>query len=141
MDACGTASTLRCALRSIAAALQPVRHCRGPKMTPYWMMLAGSIFASMAGNTMLKLGARMPSFLAQLLDWRSIAGLALYGGGALLYMVALRRIPMSVALPFTAVAYIVAALIGHYGFGEDISLMHMAAIALIVGGVVLLAFS
>ncbi len=108
-------------------------------MMPYWMMLAGAIAASVVGNTMLKLGAGAPDFLAQLLDWRSIGGLALYGGGALLYMVALRRIPMSVALPFTAVSYIAAALIGHYLFHENIAPLHLAAIGVIAGGVVLLA--
>ena len=109
------------------------------RMMPFWLMLAGAIATSMAANTLLKLGSQAPDFMAQLFDWRSIAGLALYGGGALLYMVALRRIPMSVALPFTAVSYIAAAMIGHYVFHEAIVAQHMLAIALIVGGVVLLA--
>lgn len=108
-------------------------------MIVFWLMLAGAIATSMVGNTLLKLGSRAPNFLAQLLDWRSILGLALYGGGAMLYMVALRRIPMSVALPFTAVSYIAAAFIGHFLFHEQIVPQHMAAIALIVAGVVLLA--
>jgi drug/metabolite transporter (DMT)-like permease len=38
--------------------------------------------------------------------------------GALLYIVALRRIPMSVALPCTAASYIVIAVIGWWFFGE-----------------------
>ena len=54
---------------------------------------------------------------------------------------ALRRIPMSRALPCTAVSYVAAALIGHYAFGETLGASHIAAIALICGGVILLAFS
>jgi small multidrug resistance pump len=110
-------------------------------MTTYWIVLAVAIFTSMAGQTLLKAGASAGSFVDQLLDWHTILGLGLYGGAAILYIVALRRIPMSVALPFTAVSYIAAAAIGHYGFGEPITTQHMAAIALIGAGVVLLAFA
>jgi len=107
----------------------------------YWAILAAAIATSMAGQTLLKAGAGGATFLAQLLDWRTILGLGLYGGAAILYIVALRRIPMSVALPFTAASYVAALLIGHYGFGEPISTQHIAAIALICAGVVLLAFA
>ena len=53
-----------------------------------------------------------------------MVGLCLYGGAALLYIIALRRIPMSVALPCTAVSYVAAALIGHFGFAEPLGAMH-----------------
>jgi len=107
----------------------------------YWAILAAAIATSMAGQTLLKAGAGGETFLAQLLDWRTILGLGLYGGAAILYIVALRRIPMSVALPFTAASYVAALLIGHYVFGEQITPQHIAAIALICAGVVLLAFA
>jgi multidrug transporter EmrE-like cation transporter len=48
---------------------------------------------------------------------------------------------MSRALPCTAVSYVAAALIGHYAFGETLGASHISAIALICGGVILLAFS
>ncbi len=104
-------------------------------------MLAGAIAISMAGQTLLKAGAGAADFIAQLQDWRTMLGLLLYGGSAMLYIVALRRIPMSVALPFTAISYIAAALIGHYAFAEPLGAMHLSAIGLIALGVVLLAFA
>ena len=110
-------------------------------MSGFWAVLAAAIAISMGGQTLLKAGAAAPDFLAQLFDWRTLLGLCLYGGSALLYIVALRRIPMSVALPFTAVSYIAAALIGHYGFGEPLGATHIAAIGLIGAGVVLLAMA
>ena len=110
-------------------------------MSLYWTMLAGAIVISMGGQTLLKAGAGAPDFMAQLFDWRTLFGLFLYGGSAMLYIIALRRIPMSVALPATAISYVAAAAIGHYAFGESISLGHMAAIGLIGAGVVLLAFA
>jgi len=81
------------------------------------------------------------TFRAQLLDWRTLFRLFLCGGAAILNMVALRRIPMSRALPCTAISYVAAALIGYYAFGEPLGAAHIAAIALICGGVVVLAFA
>ena len=108
-------------------------------MNANWIALALAITASMGGQTLLKAGAGAPSFLGQLLDYRTLLGLCIYGGSAILYIVALRRIPMSVALPFTAVSYVAALLIGHYAFGETIGPMHLGAIVLICAGVAMLA--
>ena len=110
-------------------------------MTIYWTTLFAAIATSMAGQALLKAGAGAVDFITQLLDWRTLLGFCLYGGASVLYIVALRRIPMSRALPCTAVSYVAAALIGHYAFGEALGAMHLAAIALICGGVVVLAFA
>jgi small multidrug resistance pump len=110
-------------------------------MSAYWAVLVAAIVTSMGGQTLLKAGAGAPSFLGQLLDPRTLTGLFLYGGAALLYIIALRRIPMSVALPCTAVSYVAAALIGHYGFEEPLGGVQMGAIGLICAGVVLLALA
>jgi multidrug transporter EmrE-like cation transporter len=52
---------------------------------------------------------------------------------------ALRKIPMSVALPCTAASYAVIALIGWWFFAEPLGAQKVAAILLIIGGVALLA--
>jgi small multidrug resistance pump len=105
---------------------------------PYWGALVLAITTSMFGQTLLKAGAGAPSFTAQLFDFRTIIGLGLYGGSALLYIVALRKIPMSVALPCTAASYVVAALIGHYVFAESLGVPKMTGIAMICLGVLML---
>jgi small multidrug resistance pump len=110
-------------------------------VTFYWVTLFSAIAISMAGQALLKAGAGAIDFIAQLLDWRTLFGLLLYGASSVLYIVALRRIPMSRALPCTAISYVAAALIGHYAFGEALGVTHMAAIVLICGGVALLAFA
>jgi multidrug transporter EmrE-like cation transporter len=102
-------------------------------------MLAAAIATSMAGQTLLKAGASVPDFIGQLFDLRTMAGLVLYGGAAVLYIVALRRIPMSVALPCTSASYVAAVLIGHYAFAEPLGAARLGAIGLICMGVVLLA--
>ena len=111
-------------------------------MTAHWLALAAAISTSVIGQVLLKSGATGEGgFLAQIFRPTSIIGLGLYGGAALLYMVALRKIPMSVALPCTAASYVVIAIIGYAMFGEALGVMKIAAIALICGGVLLLAAS
>ncbi len=111
-----------------------------------WLVLAAAIGTSLLGQVLLKFGAShsvaaSTGFMDQLFRWQTIVGLGCYGGAALLYIVALRKIPMSVALPCTAASYVAIALIGHFAFGEALGGMKIAAIGLICGGVVLLAFS
>jgi multidrug transporter EmrE-like cation transporter len=113
-------------------------------MTVAWITLATAITTSLVGQVLLKAGASgsveaAGSFVDQLFRWQTIIGLGCYGGAALLYIVALRKIPMSVALPCTAASYVVIALIGWAMFGESLGVQKLAAIALICGGVVLLA--
>ncbi len=110
-------------------------------MTAYWLALTMAICASMVGQTLLKTAAGAPDFITQLFDPRTMVGLCLYGGAALLYIIALRRIPMSVALPCTAISYVAAALIGHYAFAEPLGMTHLGALALICTGVVMLALA
>jgi multidrug transporter EmrE-like cation transporter len=110
-------------------------------MTLSWLVLAAAIATATAGQILLKLGTATTDFVAQLFDWRTMVGLVCYGGAALLYILALRRIPMSVALPSSASSYVVLALIGHFGFGEPMGIQQVGAIALICGGVVLLALA
>ena len=109
-------------------------------MSLYWLALAAAILTSVGGQTLLKLGADGgATFVAQFLDPRSLIGLVLYGGAALLYMLALRRIPVSVALPCTAAGYIAVVVLGHFLFAEPITVQKLAALGLICAGVALLA--
>jgi multidrug transporter EmrE-like cation transporter len=113
-------------------------------MTMYWLVLAAAISTSLIGQVLLKSGAASSvaaegSFFDQLFRWPTMIGLVCYGGAALLYIIALRRIPMSIALPCTAASYIVIAVIGWAIFGESLGVQKIAAIALIAAGVALLA--
>ncbi|MFN7000161.1 MAG: DMT family transporter [Elioraea tepidiphila] len=105
-----------------------------------WLALGGAILASLAGQVLLKAGTLGDGgFVAQILRWQTMLGLSFYGGSAFLYILALRQIPMSVALPSTAISYVAVALIGYFAFGEPLGPQKIAAIGLICAGVVLLA--
>jgi multidrug transporter EmrE-like cation transporter len=111
-------------------------------MSLAWASLAAAILTSLVGQVLLKAGADGMSgqgLLVQLLRWQTVLGIGFYGAGALLYIIALRKIPMSVALPSTAASYIVIALIGWWFFQEPLGAQKLAAILLIATGVVLLA--
>ncbi len=110
-------------------------------MNIYWATLLAAIATSLLGQTLLKSGAQAADFRAQLFDWHTLLGLTLYGAAALLYIIALRRIPMSVALPCTALSYIAAVAIGYYAFAEPVGPMHLGALGLICAGVVMLALA
>ncbi|TDH59320.1 EamA-like transporter family protein [Dankookia rubra] len=114
----------------------------------HWAALLIAIIASQAGQVLLKLGASglppmehdlIASLLAQMLRWQTLIGLCCYGSGTMFYVVALRRIPMSVAAPCTAVSYVSATLFGMLLFHETLSLTMLAGLALVCLGVVLLA--
>ena len=109
-------------------------------MTLYWLALAAAILTSLGGQVLLKAGAIGDGgFLTQLFRPSTIIGLMAYAGAAFLYIIALRKIPMSVALPCTAASYVAVAVIGHFMFGESLSAQKAAAIGLICGGVLMLA--
>lgn len=114
----------------------------------HWLALVIAIAASQAGQVLLKLGATgLPpmehdltgSLLAQMLRWQTLVGLCFYGSGTMFYVVALRRIPMSVALPCTAVSYVSATIFGLLLFHEHLTPMKVGGLLLVCIGVVLLA--
>jgi multidrug transporter EmrE-like cation transporter len=116
-------------------------------MSPHWLALLAAIATGVAGQLLLKLGAGPVSGSAtagmaqQLLRPATMVGLLCYGLAALFYIVALRKIPVSVALPSAALQYIVVAAIGWLAFREPFGWLQAAGLGLILAGVSLLALS
>ncbi|MEI7873254.1 MAG: SMR family transporter [Alphaproteobacteria bacterium] len=107
-------------------------------MTIYYVALGISILAGIAGQILLKAGADAPDFISQILRPSTLCGLAFYGSAAFLYILALRKIPMSVAFPSVSVSYVLVAILGHFVFGEPFGLKQIGGLALIMGGVILI---
>lgn len=103
-----------------------------------YVALAISILAGIGGQILLKQGADAPDFFSQLLRPSTLGGLALYGAAAFLYIIALRKLPLSVAFPSVSLSYAIVAVLGHFLFGEPFGLKQIGGIALIMGGVVLI---
>ena len=107
-------------------------------MTIYYVALGIGILTGIFGQILLKTGADAPDFVSQVLRPSTLLGLALYGSAAFLYLVALRKIPVSVAFPSVSLSYAVVAILGHFLFGEPFGLKQVGGLALIMGGVVLI---
>ena len=98
-------------------------------MTIYYVALGIGILAGLGGQILLKAGAGAPDFVSQLLRPSTIMGLALYGSAAFLYIVALRKIPVSVAFPSVSLSYAIVAVLGHFLFGEPFGIKQIGGIA------------
>ncbi len=107
-------------------------------MMIYYVALGIGIVAGIGGQMLLKAGADAPDFISQLMRPSTICGLALYGSAAFLYIVGLRKIPVSVAFPSVSLSYALVAVLGHFLFGEPFGLKQIGGIALIMAGVLLI---
>jgi len=116
-------------------------------VSPYWLALLAAIGVGVAGQLLLKLGSDnvtatgAGSMVQQLLRPTTMAGLVCYGLAALFYIIALRRIPVSVALPSAALQYLAVAGVGWIAFREPFGWMQGVGLGLILLGVSLLALS
>lgn len=70
-----------------------------------------------------------------------ILGLAAYGLGAVVWLFVLSRIDVSLAYPFVSLGIVVTMLLGMLVFGEVITTIRAAGAALIILGIVMLAWS
>jgi multidrug transporter EmrE-like cation transporter len=109
-------------------------------VTLHWISLGAALVAGVVGQLLLKAGATgLGDFLVQLMRPATILGLGFYVLAALLYIVALRGIPVSVAFPAAATQYVIVAMVGWFAYGEPTGLQQVAGLALIVIGVLMLA--
>ena len=105
----------------------------------HYASLAAAILFGIAGQITLKAGAvRSPTVVAQFFDPLTIIGFAIYVLAALLYIVALKEIPVSVAFPSVAASYAVVAVLGHVLWSEPFGWQQLAGLGLIGCGILLI---
>ena len=108
-------------------------------ISPYYLALAGTICVGVGAQTLFKIGATgAESVTAQLLRVSTIAGLALYLGSAVLYVIALRKMSISIAFPSVSLGYLLITAIDYFFFKEPVGLFQLGGLVLIVVGVALL---
>jgi len=108
-------------------------------IAPYYAALLGGIAIGASGQLLLKTGAvRAGSAAAQFFDIFTLLGLGAYGAAATLYIVAIRKIPLSLAYPTVALSYAVVAIAAHFLWGERIGWGRVAGMILIWSGILLL---
>jgi multidrug transporter EmrE-like cation transporter len=106
-------------------------------MWPFYAALGAAILLGAGAQVLLKegAGAGTDSFVQQVLRPHTLIGLACYGLAAFLYIVALRKLPVSVAFLTGSLSYAVVAMLGHVIFGESFGLPKIAGLVLIMTGV------
>lgn len=108
-------------------------------MAIYYCSLIGAILLGIAGQIALKAGALgAQTITAQFLNPRTIVGFAIYLFAALCYVVALKRIPVSVAFPSVAASYAILAIIAHLLWNEPFGWAQFAGLVLIGSGILLI---
>ena len=101
--------------------------------------LAVAILLGIAGQIVLKSGAVGASSLtAQLFNPLTAAGLIIYALAAIAYIVALNKIPVSIAFPSVAASYAIVAVLAHLLWNEPLGWPQWGGIVLIGAGIVLI---
>jgi multidrug transporter EmrE-like cation transporter len=109
------------------------------------MALIVSVLLAACGHLLIKNGlnsvvlpahaALLVKLQAYFLTTRVVAGLAIYGMGTMLWIVAVSKRDISYLYPFTSLNYVVITLGGMWLFGEPVSAGRWAGIMVVMLGV------
>ncbi|HEX3863296.1 MAG TPA: EamA family transporter [Stellaceae bacterium] len=97
-----------------------------------------AILFGIAGQIALKSGAiGSQTIIAQFLNPLTIIGFGIYVFAAFCYIIALKKIPVSVAFPSVGASYAVVAIIAHLLWNEPLGWQQFGGILLIGSGILL----
>jgi multidrug transporter EmrE-like cation transporter len=118
----------------------------------FFLILTG-VLLNAAAQLLLKAGTNaighfdfqlanvIPIGLKVALQPHIVAGLGCYVISVVVWILALSRVPVSIAYPMLSIGYVVNAIIAHFWFGEVLAAQKMAGIGFIIVGVFLVARS
>ena len=72
-------------------------------------------------------------------EWHIVLALVCYALSVIIWILALSRVPVSIAFPLLSMAYIVTAVAAWYLLGEALSLTKVAGIVVIILGVIIIS--
>lgn len=102
--------------------------------------VAGAMLAAV-GQIFLKLGANGASAFSNYLNWRVAAGLVCYVMGALVWLVALSRLPLSRVYPYAILTFVLVYVASIFFLGEQMSLTLFVGVFFVLVGLVLVNFA
>jgi len=110
-------------------------------LVSFSLILVG-VLLNAAAQLLLKAGTNaMPLGLRLAIEPHILAGLACYVVSVVVWIVALSRVPVSIAYPMLSIGYVVNAVAAWYLLGEAVTPMRLAGIGIIVLGVFIVARS
>ena len=108
-------------------------------MAVYYVSLAIAVILGVAGQIALKSAAlNSPTVIAQFIHPMTMIGVAIYVFAAFGYIVALKKIPISVAFPSVAASYAVVAVVAHLLWNEPFGWPQLGGLVLISSGILLI---
>jgi multidrug transporter EmrE-like cation transporter len=99
------------------------------------LLNAGAQLLLKAGTNAAPLGLRLA------IEPHILAGLACYVVSVVVWVVALSKVPVSMAYPMLSIGYVVNAIAAYYLLGESVTPMRLAGIGVIIVGVFIVARS
>ena len=105
------------------------------------LLLAG-VLLNASAQLLLKAGTNaMPLGPGLALEPHILGGLACYAVSVVVWIIALSRVPVSVAYPMLSIGYVVNAIAAWQLLGEALSPLRIAGIGVIIAGVFMVARS
>jgi multidrug transporter EmrE-like cation transporter len=92
-------------------------------------------------NIELQVGSNLHAAWIVTTNWQVLAGLALYGIGAAIWLLVLARIDLSVAYPFVGLGFIVTMALGWSVLDEPVGFARLAGTLLVASGIWLVSNS
>ncbi len=81
----------------------------------------------------------LPIGLKLATEWHIIAALFCYAISVVVWILALSRVPVSIAFPMLSMAYVVNALAAWYLLGEEFNPVKLVGMAVIIFGVIIIS--
>ena len=103
----------------------------------YLFVYLVGVFLAAVSQVLLKKAAQRPhkNLIEEYTDWRVILGYGIFGGCTLLSIVAYKGIPLSLGPVLEATSYVYVTFFGVVIFKEKLGVKKVAALALIIGGI------
>jgi multidrug transporter EmrE-like cation transporter len=110
-------------------------------LASFAIILVG-VLLNAAAQLLLKAGTNaMPLGLRLAIEPHILGGLACYVISVVVWVIALSRVPVSIAYPMLSIGYVVNAAAAWYLLGEAVTPMRIAGIGIIIAGVFVVARS
>ena len=100
------------------------------------------VLLNAGAQLLLKAGTNArPLGIALAIEPHILAGLACYVVSVVVWVIALSKVPVSMAYPMLSIGYVVNAIAAYYLLGEALTPMRLAGIGVIIVGVFIVARS
>ncbi len=111
------------------------------KLWAIMLMISCTLFTSSA-QILLKKGANILQFdmLSIITNWYLVSGMALYGLGAILVIIAMKGGEVTVLYPIITSSYVWVTFASIYFFNESVNLFRWMGISLTVIGIIMITF-